>query len=191
MHPLFTICVIDVHERVCFPPASSRPKKIPAVLLLWRATLELWPHLDAEHLWNANNYPISAKRGCSCSPYPRPHLPHRRSGHLCFFLPAPSFGSGESTSGGVAVLWKGGEEVGTSWGSVALSWLTKLRQKGPSLAETDGPAHTHLDGQGNHKKAWSASKPLCHLGSSLGIKGCVCVCVCVSEDTHTPKGFKC
>ena len=74
---------------------------------------------------------------------------------------------------------RGGEEVGTSWGSVALSWLTKLRQKGPSLAETDGPAHTHLDGQGNHKKAWSASKPLCHLGSSLGIKGCVCVCVCV------------
>lgn len=65
-----------------------------------------------------------------------------------------------------------------SWGSMVLSCLTKRRQKGPSLTETGGPAHTHLDGQENHKKAHSASKPLCHLA--------VCVCMCVCEDmTHT------
>lgn len=65
--------------------------------------------------------------------------------------------------------------MGESWGSAVFFWLTKLRQKGPSLMETDGPAHTHLDGQGSHKKARRASKRLCHLGSSLRKRGGVCV----------------
>lgn len=55
------LCVFVSHL-----PALSQ--KIPTFLHFWRATLELWPHLDGEHLWSANDYPISAKRGCSCSP---------------------------------------------------------------------------------------------------------------------------
>lgn len=79
--------------------------------------------------------------------------------------------------GSILVSWRWGSSLQGrgSWGSMVLSCLTKRRQKGPSLTETGGPAHTHLDGQENHKKAHSASKPLCHLA----------VCVCVwGYDTH-------
>lgn len=57
-----------LHGCVFFSRPSVLRLKIPTVLHFWRATLELWPHLDGEHLWSTNNYPISAKRGCSRSP---------------------------------------------------------------------------------------------------------------------------
>lgn len=95
--------------------------KIPTLLHFWRATLELWPHLDGEHLWSANNYPISAKRGCSCSPRaalipahtsrttasPPTNTPH--PSRQLWFLPAPTSEAGEYL-GGVVALWRGGGE---------------------------------------------------------------------------------
>lgn len=146
-------------------------EKNPTFFHCWRTTLELWPHLDSEHLWSANNYPISAKRGCSYSPRGA-LIPAHTS---CTTASPPNNPSILQTAlvslphlklGSVLEVWWQSEgERGGSWGSMVFSWLTKLRQKGPSLPETEGPAHTHLDGQGNHKKACSASKPLCHLGS--------------------------
>lgn len=151
-------------------------QKIPAFLLFWRATLELWPHLDGEHLWSANNYPISAKRGCSCSPTgalnpaysfcttASPLSTTPPSSRQLWVLPAPTSEAEKYLGGVVSEREKGGH----GHQLCCPGWQSSDKRV---FSGWDRQASPHTPGgQENQKKACSASKPLCHLGSSLEIR---------------------
>lgn len=143
------------------------------LLQFWRGSLELWPHLDGEHLWSANYYLISLKY-CSCSPK-EILIPTHIS---CTPLPVPTSEAGEWL-GGVEALWKGGVS------GINGVLLVEKAQTKRAFSGWDRWTSPHTPGWPRQsRQAHGASKSLCHLGWTLGIKRCV-----TSSCTFTHKRY--